>query len=392
MSDRRPKQVLIAQLNSIRSYRVRFYELLEERRPRTWEFRAVHDCDKERATRLFPMYIDPISFKFPILDVRTYFLSRKRSDRVWQTFFWEARKYDMVITDTYVGNLTYALVNIWRLFGVKRGYWGHTENFTAMPSEMTPVKRLAESIKPYLIRCADVFFAYTPSEKARLVATGFPEDRIVVLNNTIDTLQERRAYLQLKGQRQELKAKHRADGREVILYLGRLMDIKRLDLLFGGFQKLYEKRPSALLILAGGGPGLPQAKEFAERLGSQAVRVYGPVDEPTAQDLLTISDVFCLPGQIGLAPLRALCFDLPIVAVRVSYHAPEVEYLNENNALLLPVDASPRDLVEALERTLDQYKTPAQRDRLYPTIAHLTMENMVDNFIAGVNLGLGLTP
>jgi hypothetical protein len=80
------------------------------------------------------------------------------------------------------------------------------------------------------------------------------------------------------------------------------------------------------------------------------------------------------------------------VAVRVSYHAPEVEYLNENNALLLPEDASPRDLTEALERTLDQYKTPAQRDRLYPTIAHLTMENMVDNFIAGVNLGLGLTP
>jgi len=392
VSDRRPKQVLIAQLNSIRSYRVRFYELLEERRPRTWEFRAVHDCDKERATRLFPIYIDPSSFKFPILDVRTYFLSRKRSDRVWQTFFWEARKYDMVITDTYVKNLTYFSVNFWKLFGVKRGFWGHTHDQITMPAEMPIGKKFVEALKLHIIQLADVFFAYTQSERNWLVAQGFPENRIVVLNNTIDILQERRTYLQLKGQRQELRAKHKADGREMILYLGRLMDRKRLDLLFDGFQNLYEKRPSALLILAGGGPGLPQAKEFAERLGSQAVRVYGPVDEPTAQELLTISDVFCLPGQIGLAPLRALCFDLPIVAVRVSYHAPEVEYLNENNALLLPEDASPRDLAEALERTLDQYKTPAQRDQLYPTISHLTMENMVDNFIAGVNLGLGLTP
>lgn len=386
----RPKQVLIAQLNSVRSYRVRFYELLEQRRPPGWEFRVVHDCDKERVTKLYPVYLDHRNFTFPILPVRTIFLSRRRQDVVWQNFFLPARKYDLIITDTFISNLTYVLVNVWRFFGIKRGYWGHTSDLTSMPSQITVAKRLLEKFKAKCLREADVFFAYTDSEKNRLIAAGFAPEKIVVLNNTIDTIQERRAYLELKDKRNELRKKYDLENREVIIYLGRMMEQKRLDVLFEGFEQLHRLRPTTCLVLAGGGPGAPYAASMAEKMGPRAVRYLGPVDETTARELLTASDVFCLPGQIGLAPLRALCFDLPVVAFRVSFHAPEVEYLNENNSLLLPEELSIEAFAKKLACALDYWRDEQRRNTLYPTIAHLTMENMVDNFIRGVNLALGL--
>lgn len=386
----RPKQVLIAQLNSVRSYRVRFYELLEQRRPPTWEFRVVHDCDKERVTKLYPVYLDHRTFTFPILPVRTYFLSRRRQDIVWQDFFWSARKFDLIITDTFISNFTYVLVNLWKLFGIKRGYWGHTSDQTTMPSQITVAKRLLEKFKAKCLREADVFFAYTESEKNRLVAAGFPPENIVVLNNTIDTIQERRAYLELKDKRAELRKKYELENREVIIYLGRMMEQKRLNVLFEGFEQLHRVRPTTCLVLAGGGPGAPAAASFAGRMGADAVRIFGPIDGTPAQELLVCADIFCLPGQIGLAPLRALCFDLPVVAFHVSFHAPEVEYLNENNSLLLPEDLSIQEFADKLAYALDYWKDEQRRSSLYPTIAHLTMENMVNNFIRGVNLALGL--
>ncbi|MCX7626644.1 MAG: glycosyltransferase family 4 protein [Candidatus Sumerlaeaceae bacterium] len=389
MSTLQPKKVLIAQLNSVRSYRLRFYELLEERRPSAWQFEVVHDCSKERVTKLYPVYIDPSAFRFPILPVKTYFLSRRRQDLVWQDFFLRARKYDLVITDTFISNLTYVFVNLWKIAGVKRGYWGHTSDQTSMPSQITTFKKALEVFKAWCLRRADVFFAYTDSEKHRLTAAGFPLQRIIVLNNTIDTTQERRAYCELKARRSLLREKYALTNREVIIYLGRMMDQKRLDVLFEGFEQLHRRRPSTCLVLAGGGPGASYVAKFAEKLGSDAVRYWGPVDELTAQELLTCAELFCLPGQIGLAPLRALCFDLPVVAFRVSFHAPEVEYLNENNALLLPEDLSVREFAEKLAFALDYWKDEQRRASLYPTIAHLTMENMVDNFIKGVNLALG---
>ncbi len=386
-----PKKVLIAQLNSVRSYRVRFFELLEERRPDTWEFQVVHDCDPERAKRLYPVYLDPNAFAFPILQVKTIFLSRKNPGIVWQTFFQRARHYDLVITDTVVSNLTYFFVNLWQVVGVRRGLWGHSGNLIEeMERRSRFTRRILATQKAWAFRHADMIFAYTETEKERFEELGVPADRIVTLNNTIDIKRERQAFEALQKRRAELREKYDLSGREVIVYLGRIMEQKFLDRLVETFYVLRDLRPQALLLLVGDGPARQQLEQLAAPVGPQNIRFMGAVGENVAQELLTASDLFCLPGQVGLAPLRALCFDLPVVAFQHAENTPEFEYLNPSNATLLPPNISPREFAVALSQALDDWKTPKRRLQVFSSIAHLTMENMVDNFIKGVNIALGI--
>jgi glycosyltransferase involved in cell wall biosynthesis len=390
VTDKRPRKVLIAQLNSVRSYRVRFYEVLEQRRPPTWQFQVVHDCDPKRVRMLYHVYIDPATFRFPILDVRTFFLSDRRRDLVWQNFLLKSRHYDMIVTDTVLSNLTYLFINIWRLCGKKRGFWGHSANLNVQPSESSFTQQIGRHVKPWLIRSADMFFAYTRGEYENLLRLGFSPDRIVVLNNTIDTATERKTFLELLPLRECIREELGLEGREIVVYLGRLMGIKCLDLLFEAVTELRRERPQVCLVVAGSGPGKPDVLRQVEKLGPEAARHFDCNDEAAAARLLTAADLYCLPGQVGLAPLRALCYDLPVVFLDQPFHSPEVEYLTPANSRMLPADVSAQEFAAGLAAALDYWKTPEQRAQLFPTIAHLTIENMVDNFIEGVNRALKL--
>lgn len=384
------KRVLIAQLNCVRSYRIRFYELLEARRPSDWTFEVIHDVDPDRVRRLFPFYVDPQTFRFPIHPVRTIFFRPRPSEIIWQTFFWNARRYDLVITDTYLSNLTYFFVHAWGLAGVRRGYWGHSGHITILPEQQHGGKHLMERLKRALFRSADVCFAYTGGEKQRFEAAGVPSERIVVLNNTIDIVGERATYMRLREERDSIRKELGLEGRDVVLYLGRLLAIKRLDVLFEGFRHLRRIRPNAVLVVAGGGPARDDVLAFAREMGDDAVKYFEPQNEVENAQLLVASDVYCLPGQVGLAPLRALCYDLPVVLFDLPFNSVEFEYFNSRNATILPATASTEELGAALAQSLDEWCSAERRAGLYASIAHLTMEAMVDRFIAGVNATLGI--
>ncbi|MGB9692087.1 MAG: glycosyltransferase family 4 protein [Candidatus Sumerlaeaceae bacterium] len=392
MSRTRPKKVLIAQLNCVRSYRVRFYELLEERRPQTWQFEVVHDYEPERAKRLYPVVVDPSSLKFRTLPVKTFFLSRKRSDIVWQNFFLKARNYELIITDTTVSNLTYFAVNAWLALGVKRGFWGHTGDLTAdlKGRSGSKLKQVIEKNRRKILRLADVVFAYTEEQREGFLEIGVAPHRVVTLHNTIDIVSERNAFERLKSAREELRRKHEVAGREVVIYLGRLLPEKLLERAIEAFRILSQTRPRALLVIVGDGPHRKTLETLAASLTPEHVRFLDAVDEEIAQELLACADLFCLPGQTGLAPLRALCFDLPVVTFQHRSNTPESAYLTPRNTVFLPPSVSAKEFAETLSRAFDDWKEPERRKQLYPTIAHLTMENMVDNFIKGINLALNV--
>ena len=427
------KRVLIAQLNVLTPYRLRFYELLEERRPRWWTFDVVHDTDPDRAKQIFPVFVDPKSVGFPILPVRTFFLSRTRRDRVWQTFFLKARHYDLVVTDTYIKNLTYVAVTFWKILGKRRGYWGISGNRFLFPHEQGDLFLLSEKFKRSLFRISDIIFAYTNGEKRNFLELGIPESKIVVLNNTIDVHELHKDYMQLADERDGIRKRLGLEGRDVILYLGRLTKEKRLSLLLEAFKELVSFRPSAYLIIAGGGPEREKVEQFAKELGSRHVRYYRPLGDEfvdahcsktassgeiirnqnqdslinskgimedgaaprddsqpiKAGELFVASDLFCLPGQVGLAPITAFCYHLPAVVCDVPINSCEFEYLSSTNSTILPPDLTPQQFARELARALDEWRSSERRSQIFPSISHLTMEAMVDNFIEGVNRALG---
>jgi hypothetical protein len=103
-----------------------------------------------------------------------------------------------------------------------------------------------------------------------------------------------------------------------------------------------------------------------------------------------ISDLYTFPGAVGLGPIQALCFDLTPVIIDSPIHNPEYDYLNEENSIICHREVSPTTYADAIDTHLqdtDQWRRI--RSQAWPSIRHLTVENMAKNFIHGINTILG---
>jgi glycosyltransferase involved in cell wall biosynthesis len=101
------------------------------------------------------------------------------------------------------------------------------------------------------------------------------------------------------------------------------------------------------------------------------------------------SDVYVYPGLVGLGPLQAMCYDLPIITIDADSHKPEIEYLSLKNSIILPNSTNPEIYAQALINLFqDTDRLNKLKTGIWSSIKHLTIEEMARNFILGVNLAL----
>ena len=103
--------------------------------------------------------------------------------------------------------------------------------------------------------------------------------------------------------------------------------------------------------------------------------------------LYTASDLYVNPGSVGLGPLQALCYDLPVLTINSKInHGPEIEYLQSKNSIIMEEYTNPN---EYAYKILNLFKEKEQLNYLtsntWPSIQHLTIEQMAKKFINGVN-------
>jgi len=378
----RPLRVLIAHQSTIPHYRVRFYELLEQRRPHWWTFEVVYDTTETDNPRFFAVKVDHRKFAFPVFPVRTRIFTLGGRRLVWQSFFSAARKYDALITDTYVANLTYVAAYLWQFTGQRRALWGIPYDMNERPRGL---KRVAEWFKNRLVQRADHFFAYTEGSKGDLVAGGYPAAKITVLHNTIDVSANRERYQRMREQRDHLRERLGVAGKTALLYIGRLVPLKRIEFLVESFALLYKGNPKFHLFVIGGGPKAELIEQAKRELGSDAITYFGPEDdEEKVAEVFTASDLYVLPGQIGLAPLQAFCYDLPTLVFDIETHSPEREYLSSMNSVTLPGDTTPAQFAQRLPAIVGDLQQSGVRETCFASIERFTLEAMADNYIAGV--------
>jgi glycosyltransferase involved in cell wall biosynthesis len=111
--------------------------------------------------------------------------------------------------------------------------------------------------------------------------------------------------------------------------MGRMQQRKRIDDLFHAFQML--NMEDVGLILAG-----PDTEGILKNIEGNNVFKVGAVYGDEELDLLCASDVYCLPGAIGLGIVDAFYCRLPVVTENVM-HGPEIMYLKNNvNGFIVP--------------------------------------------------------
>jgi len=149
-----------------------------------------------------------------------------------------------------------------------------------------------------------------------LLHYGASPDRLWFLPNVPDVEQLDCTAQSFAPQRDELRQRFGLPNAPVVLYVGRLVEFKRVDVLIRAFAKLGGDSP-AHLVIVGDGVLRPQLEALAEQLGVAARTQFRGFVEPAEIPLwYAVGDVMVLPsvGETwSVAVLEALASGLPVI-------------------------------------------------------------------------------
>jgi len=284
-------------------------------------------------------------FGFENVEVRNRFLTVVGRTLVYQPVFSRIAHGDfdaLVIGHEvkYLANM--ALAPLFRALGKPVLLWGFGRNTDIKLYQRSrlglAVGRAVSFAQRRMLRGATDFLAYTEAGARHAAKAGMPQDRITVLNNTIDISGEIAAHAQAQSLdraalRQELGLSTQG---MVFLFVGRLNEPKRVDALIETARELRQRHGTAIEVLVvGSGP--MESRLRAAAAGAAWCQFLGQIQDSVALSrIFRASDAVVIPGYVGLAVNHAFAHGLPVITCQSEIHSPEIEYIeNDVNGLIL---------------------------------------------------------
>lgn len=233
-------------------------------------------------------------------------------------------------------------------------------------------KGLRWQLRKGYLKQFDALIVYSRAGKEAYITSGFPADRIFVAPNAVAP----RPLTAINP-----RAVKKSGERLTVLFVGRLQDRKRVDLLIRSCAAL----PPGLqpeLIIAGDGPARFRLEQLAEELYPSA-RFSGDARGPQLDQLFDQADLFVLPGSGGLAVQQALAHALPILMAEGD--GTQSELVRPQNGWLVP----PGDQEELTTILTEALKDPARlvsmgQESLRIAVEDVNLEKMVQVFAEAI--------
>jgi len=274
------------------------------------------------------------------------------------------RKYDVLILNADYHVMSYLPASILgRLCGKKIIHWGH-----AVPRK-GPEK--AGSFRWWFRklanRMAHAFLLYGHREYKLYAERGVDMKRYFPTNNALDTRPARALIdAQTPESLEQFKKDKGLSGRRVLIYTGRLVKEKQVDVGVAAMPRIVASIPNATLLLIGDGPETDNLKAQARQLGVEDAVVFagGVYDDATLTRYYLSSELAVSPGDIGLMINHAFMYGVPVLTHDGYWtHGPESIMLQpgETGAFFKEHDAN--DLADrAVELLSDPEKLANMRD------------------------------
>jgi L-malate glycosyltransferase len=358
-------------------YRQRFFELLRERLQAAGVELILIHSNEPAADDVWESVIElPWSYRVPSRRFRI-----GRRELVWQQCLKLLRGCDIVIVEQGSRHLLNYVLLADQLLGRRKvALWGHGRNF-----KLDEASRLGEALKARWSRSVHWWFAYNETAALIVAGLGFPEDRITVVNNAIDTRGLKDAVAAVSSDdvarvRRELGL----SGAHVGLYLGGLAPAKGLDDLFAAAELVRAEVPDFELAVAGAGPEEPMVRAFAAT--RPWVHAVGTRRGQEKARLLAAAQLLLIPAAAGLVVLDSFAAGVPIVVGAARNHGPEVAYVEHGtNGWIVEDGDDPRRYGLAVAMLLrDEARRAELRAGCLRAAEHYTVEEMVDRFVAGI--------
>lgn len=223
------------------------------------------------------------------------------------------------------------------------------------------LRNLRQEYALFFLRGGDAVITFSELGREYLLARGFDRKKVICAPNTLDTDRHRNLAKQSfrKFSHNELASSLSlpTDAR-FILFMGRLMKSKRADHLIRAIPIIQKVIPQIHLIIIGDGKERNDLVGLAESLVPERVTFVGGVfDDFLKAKYFTLSELFVLPGYVGLAIVYAFCYGLPVITERINFHAPEIQYLRQGQSGYIVDDG---DINELAQKAIDLLTNPGK--------------------------------
>jgi len=293
--------------NKITHYRVSFFEKLSN--IDNVELTVIHGSEKTEVGR--PTVEDVSSLRFANICLKSWEVKLHSFTIGYQAGVLRALrkcKPDTVIMLAICGTISNWFIAIWsRLKGKRLIMW--TCNWEPQVENSIAYIIKKQFLKVYF-KMADCILVYSSKARQSIMQLGIKPDKIRICYNGIETDHMIRNESTVQGKAVELRAKGNSRNRTMFLYVGGMLQEKRVDLLLRAFKNLPQDKVS--LWLVGDGPAMREYQNLSQELSLKNVKFWGRIIENVDQ-FFAAADFFVLPGVGGLALNQAMFWEVPCI-------------------------------------------------------------------------------
>ncbi len=230
---------------------------------------------------------------------------------------------------------------------------------------------LKQALRARLARRASAIICNSPGGKSYWLGQGFPDKGLLVIPNAVPV-----DFINSIAPMQNESYSHR-----VLIYAGRLMPLKNIDVLIKAMAEPRCPR-DVILYVAGDGPAKSYLMSLVDKLKlREAVRFLGFLPSRDLWAHMKSADAFISLSRHEGMPncvCEAIACGIPLVLSDIPAHR---FFLDDNSALLVSADSATA-VAEGIWQALNNAQEAKQRtSRALQAIAHLTTETVAARYI-----------
>jgi len=296
---------------------------------------------------------------------------------LWQPVLSYLKNKDMIIVEG--ANkllLNYILMYSRHFSKFKLGVWGHGRNLQIKKSSFK------NKFKNIFLKKCDCYFAYTEGVKRFLLSENFSENKIVVVQNAIDTKPLKAQYAIVdESETEALKNGLNVTGTNIGVFCSGMYPEKRIDFILDVCYKVKKHVPDFHMIFIGSGIDAVKVESAAKQ--NDWIHYVGPKFGKERVPYFKIASIQLMPGLVGLGVLDSFVLEAPLFTTEFEFHSPEIEYL-ENGVNGVMTKNTFEDYSNTIIQTLQTRKYDDLIEGCRISSEKYTMEKMIENFKNGI--------
>lgn len=326
--------------------------------------------------------LDEAYARLPVPDggIRWQFV---RNKWIFGKFLWQKNLFSTIRENhfdavIFIGNAYF--VSNWyaallcNLSGIKVLMWGH--------GFLRTERGLKGRLRAAFYRLAEGHFIYSARSIELMRKHGLGNKKLYQINNSLDY----DSHLKLRQRVAHIESPYAGfDGYLKLIFVGRLIPQKELDLLLRAQDLLVKKGSKLKLYIIGDGTDRKKLESLSAELGlTDHVEFIGACfDESTLAKYIYFADICVSPGEVGLTAIHSMTFGTPVISHNNFHHqGPEYESIVEGETGDFFEQGSYKSLAKSIEKfipllddrggvreacfkMIDEYFTPDYQNRMF---------------------------